>query len=83
MRRAGFSVASEWPPAQGAYDYMSMLAKPDWAWECLRRNSVYQSIARLRHGKGLVRVRLTTGAALTRLRARAPHAEAWGLCCFR
>ncbi len=78
-----FHVGPVWPPSENAYDYLSMAAKPDWAWECLRRNPAYQSEARLRHRKGLVRVRLTTGASLTRLRARLPHAEAWGLCCFR
>jgi hypothetical protein len=83
MRRAIFSVGPDWPPNPAAYDYMSLLAKPDWAWEYLRRNSNYQSIARLRRGKGLVHVRLTNGASLTRLRARSTHAEAWGLCCFR
>jgi hypothetical protein len=78
-----FYVDRFWPPAPEAYDYMSTLSKPDWAWEYLRRNPHYQSVARVGHRKGLVRVRLSTGAYLTRLRARLPHAEAWGLCCFR
>ena len=66
-----------------AYDYMSMLAKPDWAWEYLRRNMQYRSTARPRLERGIIKVRLADGPILTRLRARLPHAEAWGLCCFR
>lgn len=78
-----FYVGPDWPPPPDAYDYMSILSKPDWAWECLRRNPHYQSVARARYRRGVVRVRLSTGAFQTRLRARLPHAEAWGLCCFR
>lgn len=75
-------TVSRWRNSVRTYDYMSELAKPDWAWECLRRNNIYRSIARLRLRRGLVRVPLAAGPMLTRLRARLPHAEAWGLCCF-
>lgn len=82
MPHAGPCPSSHWHGSVRAYDYMGMLAKPDWAWEYLRRNTIYQSMARLRLRRGLTRVRLATGPMLTRLRARLPHAEAWGLCCF-
>jgi len=76
-------VGPDWPPPLNAYEYLRTAAMPDWAWECLRRNLDYQSSARIRHARGVVRVRLSTGALLTRLRARHVGAEGWGLCCFR
>jgi len=83
MRRRGLRIRPHWHDSVFPYDYMSVLAKPDWAWECLRRNPVYRSIARLRLERGIIQVRLAAGPMLTRLYARSPHAEAWGLCCFR
>ena len=83
MAHTALRISPQWHGSVDAYDYMRTLEKPEWAWECLRRNPLYQSIARLRHQRGLIRVRLATGARLTRLGARLPHAEAWGLCCFR
>lgn len=83
MRRTILDVSSHWPPSPDGYDYLKTAGKPDWAWEYLRRNQDYRSSARSRFSRGCVRVRLSEGPSLTRLRARAPHAEAWGLCCFR
>ncbi|RTL71434.1 MAG: DUF2285 domain-containing protein [Hyphomicrobiales bacterium] len=71
-----------WLSSLQAYEYMSGLARSDWAWEFLRRNPAFWSLARLRHTRGVVHVRLASGAILTRLRARQPNAEAWGLAAF-
>jgi Family of unknown function (DUF6499) len=76
-------VGPQWPPSLDAYEYLRTAARPDWAWEYLRRNPGYQASMRVRPARGLTRVRLSAGAFLTRLRARHIHAEAWGLCCFR
>jgi hypothetical protein len=82
MRFTHLRTGSTWQDSLQAYDYMRSLAKADWAWECLRRNLSYRSMARLHRQRGVTGVRLTAGPFLTRLRARQPHAEAWGLCCF-
>lgn len=83
MSRHRFYVGPEWPPTSEDYDYLVKSPKSDWAWEYLRRSRQYQSVARLSLRKGVSRLQLATGITLTRLRARLPHAEAWGLCCFR
>jgi hypothetical protein len=83
MSQASFRVGPQWPPSLEAYEYLRRAAMPEWAWEYLRRNPAYQASARLRSTRGLAKVRLSTGALLTRLRARHANAEAWGLCCFR
>ena len=82
MRRTSDWPRPLWRGSVHDYGYMSTLAKQDWAWECLRRNTTFRSVARLWQQRGLIRVRLGAGPILTRLRARLPHAEAWGLCCF-
>lgn len=83
MSQASFRIGPQWPTSLEAYEYLRTAAMPEWAWEFLRRNPAYQGSARLRPAKGLVKVRLSTGTPLTRLRARHTCAEAWGLCCFR
>jgi hypothetical protein len=83
MSQVSLHVGPTWPPSLNAYEYLRAAAMPDWAWEYLRRNLAYQASARIRPGRGLIRVRLSAGALLTRLRARDPGAEAWGLSCFR
>jgi hypothetical protein len=83
MSEVTLHVGPDWPPPLHAYEYLRPAAMPDWAWEYLRRNRDYQSSARVRYARGAVRVRLSAGAQLTRLRARHVAAEAWGLCCFR
>jgi hypothetical protein len=65
------------------YEYLRGAAMADWAWEYLRRNPDYRSMALLHHRRGVSRQRLVTGPLLTRLRARHLHAEEWGLCSFR
>jgi hypothetical protein len=83
MSQASLRIGPQWPPSVEAYEYLRTANKPEWAWEYLRRNPAYQAAARIRPGRGLVRVRLSAGPLLTRLRARHARAEAWGLCCFR
>jgi hypothetical protein len=82
MLRHGVSRARQWSNTVEDYNYMCGLAKRDWAWECLRRNTHYRESCLPRLQRGVIRIRLATGPTLTRLRARSPHAEAWGLCCF-
>ena len=36
-------LGSPWSPSLDAYNYLCGLTKPDWAWECLRRNLDYQA----------------------------------------
>jgi hypothetical protein len=83
MSQASFRVGPQWPASLEPYEYLRRAAMPEWAWEFLRRNRAYQASARLRSTRGLVKVRLSTGTLLTRLRTRHTCAEAWGLCCFR
>ena len=83
MSQISARVGHQWPASLEAYEYLRTAAMPEWAWEFLRRNPAYQGSARLRPARGLAKVRLGTGALLTRLRARHTCAEAWGLCCFR
>src|SRR5690349_809840 len=68
-----------WSPSLDAYKYLSGLTKPDWAWECVRRNLNYQVQVQSASLEGVVSQPLETGALLTRLTARAIGAEAWGL----
>ena len=77
------AVGPQWQPSLDAYEYLRTAARPEWAWEYLRRNPAHQANARVESARGLVRVRLNAGPTLTRLRARHVRAEAWGLCCFR
>jgi hypothetical protein len=83
MSKVRLRIGPDWPPPLEAYEYLRPAATTDWAWEYLRRHREYQSSARVRYASGVVRVRLSAGALLTRLRARHVAAEAWGLCCFR
>lgn len=83
MPRFASYIGPDWPPSVAAYEYLCGAAKPDWAWECLRRNFDYQASARLGHRRGVAHRRLAAGPILTRLRARHAGAEVWGLACFR
>jgi Proteobacterial transcriptional regulator-like domain len=70
-------------PSLDAYKYLSGLTKPDWAWECVRRNLEYQAQVQSVSLEGVISQPLETGALLTRITTRAIAAEAWGLCFFR
>jgi hypothetical protein len=83
MSQLSLPAGPQWPRSLDAYEYLRTAAKPEWAWECLRRNPAYRAQARTRPARGLARVRLSAGPVLMRLRARHIGAEAWGLCCFR
>ena len=48
MTRTRSGVGPDWPPPDGAYDYLTMISWRDWAWEGLRRNENYQAEARSR-----------------------------------
>ena len=72
-----------WSPSLDAYKYLSGLTKPDWAWECMRRNLDYRAQVQSASREAVVSQPLETGALLTRLTARAIAAEAWDLCFFR
>jgi len=75
------TTTTAWHPPLDAYDYMSRLAARDWAWEGLRRNPAYQSVAQSSmSGQSEI---LGGRVLLTRMQARMPPAEAWALCCFR
>ena len=83
MSQVCLQIGPAWPPSLNAYQYLRGAAMPDWGWEYLRRNPAYQASALVRPNRGLVKVRLSGGTLLTRLRARQASAEAWGLCSFR
>ncbi len=83
MSQSCAHLGSNQLPSLLDYDYLRTAAMPDWAWEYLRRNFEYQANARLGHRRGVARQRLSAGPVLTRLRARHPGAEGWGLACFR
>lgn len=38
-----YQLGPPWSPSLDAYKYLSGLTKPDWAWECVRRNLEYQA----------------------------------------
>lgn len=78
-----YQLGPPWSPSLDAYKYLSGLTKPDWAWECVRRNLDYQAQVQSASLEGVVSQPLGIGALLTRLTARASAAEAWGLCFFR
>jgi Family of unknown function (DUF6499) len=76
-------LGSPWSPSLDAYNYLCGLTKPDWAWECLRRNPDYQAQVQSASFEDVVSQRLQTGTLLTRVTARPIRAEAWELCSFR
>jgi len=83
MTRTRSGVGPDWPPPDGAYDYLTSIGWRDWAWEGLRRNENYQAEARSRGIAGDVCSRMEGGALLTRMQETVPPAEAWALLCFR
>ena len=83
MSRIRDQLGPPWSPSLDAYNYLCGLTKPDWAWECLRRNLDYQAQVQSASSEGVVSQPLNTGALLTRMPMRAIPAEAWALCCFR
>ena len=76
-------IRPEWPPKDGAYDYVLSLNDKELAWEFLRRNSDYQHDA-LRAGADKIEPRrLPTGQLLWRIPQSERAAMRWGLCPFR
>jgi hypothetical protein len=82
MSRQRFAVGPPWPSPLSAYDYLRTLGNPDWAWEFLRRNPLYQREQRLNRVASERPVRHSRGVVLTRTRRRSLRAEAWGLRSF-
>ena len=83
MPRRRFYVGPLWPAKLGDYDYLRRVGDPDWAWEFLRRNPLYQRDQRLYQLFSEKAVRHARGLLLTRTRRRCRRAEAWDLCSFR
>lgn len=84
MSRAPLQVGPAWPPVLSAYDHMSTYAKPDWAWEGMRRNLHYQAEAAAPPPDDLVLTRTLNGVPLTRMLSAAPTAtQSWGVRPFR
>jgi Proteobacterial transcriptional regulator-like domain len=83
MSRIRDQLGPPWPPPLDAYNYLCGLTKPDWAWECLRRNLDYRAQVLSASLVGVVSQPLDSGALLTRMPERVIPAEAWALCCFR
>ena len=42
MLRHGVGITQNWHNTVQDYDYMRVLTKLDWAWECLRRNASFE-----------------------------------------
>lgn len=77
------TIAPDWPPPIGAYDYVLTLSGPELAWEFLRRNPDYQREA-WQHRADQIKPRLLpSGQLLWRIRAPQRKAQRWGLCPFR
>ncbi len=84
MTRLPQLVGPAWPPALSAYDHMSAYAKPDWAWEGLRRNPRYQEDAGTQPPVGVELTRTTNGVPVTRLLTSGlPTTLEWAVCPFR
>jgi len=82
MSRRRFYVGPAWPAKLSDYDCLRAAGEPDWAWEFLRRNPLYQHDQRS-YRLFFERVcRHTRGLLITRTRRRCRRAEAWGLCSF-
>jgi hypothetical protein len=81
VKPANHRISPDWPPPDGAYDYLSTISWRDWAWEGLRRNPAYQAEARAVQSSISISS-LEGGALLTRMQERVLPAEAWALCCF-
>jgi hypothetical protein len=77
-------VGPAWPPDVSEYDDMKPLARPDWAWEILRRNPDYQADAAAQRIADRVHSQLAPGVFLTRMLPAEPkRARSWGVCSFR
>ncbi|MFM9940282.1 MAG: transcriptional regulator domain-containing protein [Hyphomicrobiaceae bacterium] len=76
-------MGPRWPATLSAYNSLGDLARPDWAWEFLRRSPNYCLQAKL-HGclKTLI-VPGTENIRVSRVRRRSLQAEVWGLSSFR
>jgi hypothetical protein len=83
MSRIRDQLGPPWSPSLDAYNYLCGLTKPDWAWECLRRNLDYQAQIQSVSLERVVSQTLNTGTLLTRMPERVIPAEAWALCSFR
>jgi Proteobacterial transcriptional regulator-like domain len=83
MPRRRFYVGPLWPAKLGDYDYLRRVGNPDWAWEFLRRNPLYQRDQRFYQLFSEKAIRHARGLLLTRTRRRCCRAEAWDLCSFR
>ncbi|MGE0852644.1 MAG: DUF6499 domain-containing protein [Hyphomicrobiaceae bacterium] len=83
MPRRRFYVGPIWPAKLQDYDYLRAAGDPDWAWEFLRRNPLYQRDQRLYQLFSERPFAHTRGLLLTRTRRRCRRAEAWDLCSFR
>lgn len=83
MPRRRFYVGPPWPIAVADYDHLRAVGEPDWAWEFLRRNPLYQRDQRLYQLLSERPVWHARGLLLTRTRRRCRRAETWDLCSFR
>ena len=84
MSRAPLQVGPFWPPVLSAYDHMSTYAKPDWAWEGIRRNPLFQADAVAGLPDNLVVAPAPNGVLVTRmLSAAQPATQSWGVRPFR
>ena len=83
MSRPPLLVGPVWPPALSAYDHMSKYAKPDWAWEALRRSPLYQADAAVTQPLHHILTQLQNGVCITRiLSAARPSTGAWSVYPF-
>lgn len=83
MPRRRFYVGPIWPAKIGNYDYLVSVGDPDWAWEFLRRNPLYQRDQRLYSLFLEKAVPHARGLLVTRTRRRCRRAEVWDLYSFR
>ena len=83
MSRLPLLAGPAWPPPLSAYDHMSTYAKPDWAWEGLRRNPHYQADAAVTQPVDHILTQLPNGVHITRiLSASRPSTGAWSVYPF-
>lgn len=75
-------TGAAWDRHLDDYDYAKELALSGWAWEYLRRNTMYQRDFRIHRAGRPVAIQHVSGARLYRLRRRFLAAEHWGLKLF-
>ena len=84
MSHVTLHVGPAWPPDVSQYDYMKPLARPDWAWEILRRIPDYQADAATALIADQVHSQHALGVLFTRvLSVEQKRARSWGVCSFR